>query len=207
MAPNRAAHPRNTRSVESNCFLKVNLRETASGILATLAAIILAATASNASGPSLEAVESGLHTMGITVSRQENNGLTTLTIDCNEATAVESIPALQAKGVMNPNVTRTQVNLAPVSFSTMVALLGVVAYIQPLYHDSKNTNQLTAKVNLLTPDDYGHLQIHPLFSFSFSRDLFNRIDWDNFEDVRFPRVAAHFKYSQWFKDHSENELR
>lgn len=175
------------------------------------AAIVLIGTVANASAQTsdqkLDAVESGLRTLGITVSRQEDSDLTRLVIDCDEATALGAIPTLQAKGLMNPAVTRAQVNSAPVSFAMMVALMGVVGYVQPLYQNSKSTDQLIAKVNLLAPDDEGRVQTHPLFSFSFNREIFDGIDWTHFADARFPRVAAHFNYSQWFKERSQAELR
>jgi hypothetical protein len=169
-------------------------------ILCSLAflAVAIATTAGLAQLPDLSVVEKNFRSIGITVTRSQANSTTELVVRGNQAKLLESIPLLQTMGLLNPDITQTDLNQAPVTFSGLVLMEVVVGYLQALYRGVPSVDKFHCRALLDLPDDYGHLETHEAFSFRFDRRLYRKIDWNNFIVARFPKVAPGFALSRWF---------
>lgn len=150
----------------------------------------------------------GMENMGIRVSRVEGKRVTTLTLHCDEHKVItEMIPGMQAAGLMDPDLTKMEISNQPIVHATGAAIIVASTVVrtayEDAYQDSKTLDRLKVQANLEAPDDFGHLHEHPIFSFTFSRALYRKIDWKHFQIIKLPEIAPGFQFSPWFRSNAE----
>ena len=92
---------------------------------------------------------------------------------------------------MNPDITQTQINMAPDGFASLFMEQLTIDLVHPFYQGTGA--QRTAWYGALnTPDDYGHLRERLVFTFRFTRALDSKIDWNHLEDASFFKIAPGF---------------
>ena len=133
---------------------------------------------------------------GCTVDSTPVGVVTRVNVTCDRQKVIEAMPMLQRIGLMNPDLTQTQLNAMPNTVATGFLLQDVGAMINPMYRGT-SAQETAWDAALTVPDDYGHLQRKTVFSFHFTRALNNRIDWNNFEIANLAKVAPHFWFSPW----------
>lgn len=132
----------------------------------------------------------------------------TMTIMINQQKALEAIPSLKEDGILNPELTQTFVNACPTLVSAYIGFLytGVI-----LIYTYKNMplDKINVKIYIELPDIFGNNIQHSIASFKFSKNLFNKINWDNFDasmmNNLFPKVAPDFRYSEWYEEKMQEE--
>jgi len=132
---------------------------------------------------------------GGSVEMKSTGGVPTYEFSLNKREFMATVPILQKLHMLNPDMTPTYINLHPVTLSVVTAQEMSVVVLQKLY--SGDSNHVRIVAFLMEPDDFGHLQEHEMFHFSFTKSLFQKIDWDNFEMTKFSKVAPGFAFSDW----------
>jgi hypothetical protein len=107
---------------------------------------------------------------------------------------------------LNPDISQTAINLMPVSLAGVVAIKMTVAAIQNTYQ-STSTDSMRVEAFMLVSDEYGRNITHPLFSFKFTRTIFNKINWAKFKVSNLQKVAPFFKYSDWYFSKMQSEIQ
>jgi hypothetical protein len=137
-------------------------------------------------GGSVDAkTESGQRVVSVTVDRNKVN---------------RDFEKFQALKLLNPDITQTFIathqNPAALAIATQLAVMAVI-----VEYRTQKTDKCSFVAYFLVPDDYGHQQKIPLFAFGFNRALYNRINWDNFDNTNLSKVAHGYKLSSWATAH------
>jgi hypothetical protein len=137
--------------------------------------------------------QNSLNNFGISYTLNKN----VVEIDINQDKALESVPSMQTSGMMNPDITQTEINTNPVMYAGLIGLVFSGLIVNDVY-TTTNSDNLIFKGYLLSADDYGNMKKHLTYTFAFSRNLFNKINWKNFSTNGIPKIAPNFKFSEWY---------
>lgn len=107
-------------------------------------------------------------------------------------------PRLQAQGLMNPDVTATYAAKNAFSVAWAFGMSCAAGLLEPIYEDNPALDALAVRVAAVFPDDFGHLQNEALATFGFSRALFRKINWEEFEPRGLPKVALSYRSTPFF---------
>jgi hypothetical protein len=122
----------------------------------------------------------------------------------NKNQVLSHFKKLQDLGLFNPDITQTQLNEAPILSSTIIGMYFSVVIIPYIYRTT-NSDYLFFNLNLITPDSYGKDETQLCVPFNFSRELYNKINWDNFDTPNILKVVPNLIYSPWYLDQIRNE--
>lgn len=137
--------------------------------------------------------------MGTSYTIDGNN----VNIIINKDQALAAIPVLQKTGEINPDITQDQLTSNSTKYAGFAGLFATAGIVPYIYKNS-NLDVLNFNGYLMEADDYGNTHKKPLFSFSFDRKLFNKINWENFKAASLEKVAYSFKLSNWYMSQYEN---
>ncbi len=115
---------------------------------------------------------------------------------CRRSALVAAIPALQRNGFLNPDITQTQINMAPTFYASLLELYTMPALVRATFAKNRAPT-LEFGAFLTTPDQFGHLHTHLAFSFTMSRATEKRIDWPHFAPGNLMKITP-FHYSSWW---------
>ena len=164
--------------------------------VAAAAAVLASGAAPAAMATTFADGVAGLQKFGCAVAQSHAGARTLVTVTCDQAQIIQELPVLQATGLMNPDITQTQVNAEPGMIGEGFLMQAVAAVIHPLYQ-STNAQATSWDAGLNVADDYGHMRRHSVFTFDFSRALDQRINWENFGTANLLKVAPHFRLTPW----------
>lgn len=159
-------------------------------IASTNAGVVLA------DGPTWSDATQALNSFGCSASRKPEHSATAISVTCDQKKFLVEMPALQKLGLINPDITQTQLNSTPDLYATGFLLMMTDSLIQPLYRDKK-VGTTTWDAGLVVPDLYGNTKREKVFSFKFTRKLNDRINWDNFSATNLPKIAPEFRTTPW----------
>ena len=92
----------------------------------------------------------------------------------------------------------------PVSMTGTVLTLFSQNIIQQSFKNNPNQTNISVKIHLLSPDDYGNNKSHVISSFNFSRNQYNKVNWDNITADKFIKISK-LNYSPWFIEKADEE--
>jgi hypothetical protein len=119
---------------------------------------------------------------------------TVITLDRNAVIA--SLREREEAGLLNPVFTAEYINTHKNSLAIVTGIVHSAMEVDDAYRNT-TIDQSRVRVVMVLADDYGHQQKIPLFSFGFSRALYNKIDWEHFDPANIPKVALNCQYSPW----------
>lgn len=129
-----------------------------------------------------------------------------LEISIAQTEAIAAIPEMQKNGILNSDITQTTINTAPFTILNYIGLFFTNFIIEGIYDKNPNIDKINVKIFLLTTNDYGNEEKHLLYSFKFNRDLYQKINWSNFNGDKLTKIAPEFKISLWNGEQLEKEL-
>lgn len=137
---------------------------------------------------------------GGSVDAKIQNGQKVVSITIDRDKVDRDFKKFQALQLLNSDITETFINThqnpAPLSIATQLAVMAVI-----VEYRTQKTDHCAFVAVFLVPDDYGQLQKIPVFAFGFDRALFNKINWDNFDNSKLSKVAYQYKTSSWAQAH------
>jgi hypothetical protein len=134
---------------------------------------------------------------GVTLTKTKQGDTTTVTSTIDEAQSHELIGWLKSVGGMNPDLTDTAENLMPIRLNFVAAITIAESALMVVYSDDATTNKVKYVAQLDAVDEFGHSQVHELFSFDFTRALYDKINWDRMMPKNLPKAAHNFHISTW----------
>lgn len=140
----------------------------------------------------------GLRANAIDVEMRRDRGRQIMDLTVRVQDFVEILPRLQARGMMNPDLSATAARTRAFSLAAVYAQQWAGTLLEPLYRDNRGIDALTVRVHEAFPDDFGHMRREMVLSFEFDRRLYERINWENFELHRLPRVAQNHRFTPFF---------
>jgi hypothetical protein len=125
-------------------------------------------------------------------------------INIDQEKVINSIPDLKKIGIINPDITQTDINLNKIEIAGSTALNATTAIVMSIYQTTKLDN-LQFKGYLLSPDNYGNNQKHLIFSFGFDKKTADKVNWENISLEGFAKISKNFHFSNWYAANVEEQ--
>jgi hypothetical protein len=109
----------------------------------------------------------------------------------------EIMPRLIEKGMLGNGESLQAANQHFTGMEIVWSVSMMSALVQQTYRLNPKTDRCTFEGRFLVPDNYGHAQDKPGYTFDFDRALYKRIDWDRMEARNLMKVAHRFHISDW----------
>ena len=134
--------------------------------------------------------------LGCPIAEEAHGKTEEILVACDRDKVIAEFPKLQQLGLMNPDITQTQLNVTPNVFAEVFLQEVTAELVHPYYANKPGDHTLWGGA-LVVPDRYGHERSHLAFTFRFTRALNDRIDWDHFHDADMAKVAIQFQFTPW----------
>lgn len=179
--------------LEGRNFMK--RKSTAAFVAFMIAAMTLNAPVF-ADSNNLQKIVAGMKAFGCYMQTAKTGALTRVQVECEQQKIIDNFPLLQKLGMMNPDITQTQINMMPSALSSVFLEEITATLIHPLYQstDAQETSWIGG---LIVADAYGHMKSHAVFTFRFTRALDGKVNWDNFNDANLPKIAPGYTLTPW----------
>lgn len=118
-----------------------------------------------------------------------------LSILIDQQKMLRTIPKLQKAKVINPNLSKTEIDFYQSLFPATVSILYVSALVKNTYLTHSDIDQIHVDAYLLTVDLYGNNEKSLCYSFDFDRSLYQKINWKKFQADNLKHIALNFKTS------------
>lgn len=165
-----------------------------------VAALIVAGTSffgtAHADTVSLNDILAGLKNFGCSMNTAKSGSITRVQVECDQQKIIDNFPALQKMGMMNPDITQTQINMMPSALAAVFLQEVTATLIHPLYQ-STPAQETEWSSSLVVADAYGNAKSHTVFTFHFNRAIDSRVNWDNFNDANLPKIAPNYVLTPW----------
>lgn len=165
--------------------------------IVTLAALLCAAVSTtfaqsdNSEKPSLS-VNQVFGVFGFTTSTSIDHGPCRVTSTLDKQAFLQKVPALQALGMLNPDLTMADINTKPAMLAAAFAMQMTPVVTKETFENNPSVNICSFVVNLKEANVYGHTVDDNILSYSFDRATFDKINWDQFDATNMPKVAQRF---------------
>ena len=130
----------------------------------------------------------------------------TLSIYIDQSKILKIIPRLQKAKLVESNLSYTEASFYETQLSAMISLLYITKIIQDLYSSNPKNDQIHVVSYLLSPDIYGNNSKTFCYSFKFNRQLYQKINWKNFQPNNLVNIALDFNVSYECKVIEESSL-
>lgn len=139
-----------------------------------------------------------LKPLGIRVDGPKADGVCNIIVTVERAALSTELTTLQAHGALSRSIASEDVEKRPASYANVLTLLLTSYAVRDLYSGYPYLGATRWTV-LLSPAPGDPSQaIREMFSLTFDRPMFERIDWDRLPFTEFPRAAAGFSYNLRF---------
>lgn len=145
-------------------------------------------------GYTLEKVESVFSTFGYRHKVDIDATHCRVSIYVNQERVHKSGRALQAGGMVNPDLTDGQLDHLPTVLASIFANKTSSLVTETVYKTHKEADKCFFEAVLEAPDSYGNDQEEKIFSYQFDRALYERINWRKFEPSDLYKVAPKWEF-------------
>lgn len=138
--------------------------------------------------------------LGGGVESETKNGQCVVSVTVDRGKVNRDFQKLQTIGLLNPDISQTFINThqnpAALAMATQLAVMAIITEYR-----TTNMDKCAFVASFLITDEYGQVKKQSLFGFGFDRKLFNKINWDNFENANLPKVSYQYQSSTWASAH------
>ncbi|KTC93236.1 hypothetical protein [Legionella cincinnatiensis] len=145
----------------------------------------------------VEAKESSIYSPSIGITHNLSKSDLSVYIDQNKI--LKNISKLQKKGIVDRNLTNTEISFYETQLAAMSSIPYVTQLIKNLYHSNNKKDQIHIISYVLTTDLYGNKIKSFCYSFNFNRQLYQKINWKNFQANNIVKIAPDFAVSEQCK--------
>lgn len=131
-----------------------------------------------------------------------------LDITVDESKALAALPDLEKQGMINGTIPPADVAAMPISISG--ALIGVsfsAVIIHTEFQNDPSLDKLHVQVYLLPTDSKSDADKQLCYSFDFTRELFNKTNWDTVTPKDIMVNSPNFKFSDWCQSAIDKESK
>lgn len=145
----------------------------------------------------VEAKEPSIYSQYIGITHNLSKSDLYVYIDQNKI--LKNISKLQKKGIIDRNLTNTEISFYETQLVAMTSIPYITQVIKNLYHSNNKNDQIHIISYLLTTDLYGNNIKLFCYSFNFNRQLYQKINWQNFQANNIVKIAPDFTVSEQCK--------
>ncbi len=146
---------------------------------------------------SVEAKEPSIYSQYIGITHNFSKSDLFVYMDQNKI--LKNISKLQQKGIIDRNLTNTEISFYETQLVAMASIPYVTQVIKSLYHSNNKKDQIHIIAYVLTTDLYGNKIKSFCYSFNFNRPLYQKINWQNFQSSNIVKIAPNFTVSEQCK--------
>jgi hypothetical protein len=125
----------------------------------------------------------------------------------DKKTFLRQIPLLQSMGMLNRDLTQTDINAKPTMLTMAWALQMAPVVTKEIFENNPKVNSCALDFVVKEYDVYGHMVDSKLFAYTFDRATFKKIDWDHFESQNMAAVAHNFSLDPSIMARVERETK
>lgn len=166
-----------------------------------LFSVLIAATSSS------YATEKILSDMGhgVTVYADDEPTGKTIRVVVDEKLLLDNYQYWKDLHAVRSETTETYFRSHPYGLAASFALMSVAPFLSGFFAPFDGAPATKIKGSLIEPDSYGQAVEHQIFSFTFTKKMNDKINWEGFNAESFQTIAPDFHYTPWFvrKYHSE----
>jgi hypothetical protein len=134
---------------------------------------------------------------GLTVYSDISNNNLEMKVIVNKDKYLNSFYEWKNDKAFRSESTETEFRSHAYSYASLFALYAISSYLHG--KASKFTGSpINITGDFVEPDDYGHSNAHRMFSFTYTKSLDIKINWDEFDAGSFPKIAPDFHYTPWY---------
>jgi hypothetical protein len=116
------------------------------------------------------------------------------------------VDMLKKLGILNPDMTQTFVNGHPLALSMYFSMLAMEQVIQNAYSRNGKLDGANFVSSAQYADDLGQDQTEIMYSFKFTRALYNKVNWDKFKAESLSKIAPQFHFDSGFMAKTNREM-
>jgi hypothetical protein len=116
----------------------------------------------------------------------------------NQKTFIENLDEPKQIGLMNREISQTMINSKPNFLSMAFAVEMLPVATKEIYDENKNVDRCEFSQSLSSTDDYGNEKKILMLTYEFTRALYRKINWDNFQAQGMMKVAPKFHLNPEF---------
>lgn len=137
---------------------------------------------------------------GFEMSREGNN----IKIILDPNFIIANIPRFKEEGKLEYFADPDHLNLnsSPLTECMLIGLILISDFIKDYYNENPKINNLHFNVFMKQLDGHDN-KSNEIYSFDFNREIYNRINWQNFNKLKLTRTSINFQDTKW----SENILK
>ncbi len=135
---------------------------------------------------------------GISITSESANAHKVYNIIINETELLDSFVYYKDIHALRQEATETYFRSHPYSMAASFALSASTSELHGQAAKFDGSPMIIVGM-IIEPDEYGHATSHKMFSFTFTKNMDSKIDWDGFDAMAFQKIAPDFRYTSWFK--------
>lgn len=112
------------------------------------------------------------------------------------------VPRIQALGIW-PGINNESLKKTPIIATSLICIYTNVMILNYVYKET-STDDINIHTYLMTPANPSVK--HLIFSYKFTRNIFNNIDMNKTNAMTFSNIAQDFKYSEWYNENAAREV-
>lgn len=176
------------------------MRSTTRVIIPFVLAIILTSSAQAekmSPADSQQVVKAFTEMVGGSVDVKDEGNQRTIMLVVDREKIYEKRQFIQNIGLLNKELTETFLRTNKNAISLVLASYGAQFSVISEYENTSKADNVLLYAYAVVPDLYGQKEKQLLFSFRFTRAIYNKINWDNFDSSNLSKITKNYKMSAW----------
>jgi hypothetical protein len=174
---------------------RMGFRWSAALAVSAVAFIALASSSRADEKPSVGTINEVFGMFGVEQTADISPKTCKIALTLDRSKFIEGIPVLKKFGILNEGLTQTAINSKPFTLAMAFAIQVASAALQQAYENNATADKCAFQQTVRAVDDYGNDKTIKMFSFSFSREIANKIKWEKFQSSNLLKIAPQFAFS------------
>jgi len=126
-------------------------------------------------------------------------------MDLNQKTFLDNFELIKKFGLLNETLDNSQIYKRPNSLSMAFMFQMLPVATKTLYEENSNADKCEFEQTITILDDYGNEKALLALSYTFTRAVHSKINWDNFPNQNIMKVAPKFRFTTIFQSMVSSE--
>jgi hypothetical protein len=120
-------------------------------------------------------------------------------MNLDQKTFLDHFQEIQKIGLLNDRLDQSRVYTQPTTLSMGLIFVIIPTVTKNIYEDNDGADKCSFSQTITILDDYGNDKTVPVLTYTFTRAIYQRINWDNFPNQNMIKVAPGFRFSPEFQ--------
>lgn len=130
--------------------------------------------------------------LGVTERRNISDKSCKIELEIDQKELISAVPMLQKIDMINSDLSQADINSKTVTITMTVAIMLASIETKSVYEAENKIDKCSFKQTMKEIDDFGNDKFIPLFTYNFTRALYNKINWPKFQSTSMMKIAPNF---------------